>query len=331
MWQIIVGLKVSECPVVQARHINQGCKAIVKHTRNLVHTTGAHPCRILSMADILKEFGHLISLDITLGRDLVTDTPERYARIVSPTTQHSDHISFCPGNSLNIRFFIKEPMVAVPTFCNIPFIERLNHHHKTELITKFHEFRSRHIMRCADCIATHILKNKQLVPEGSNIDCCAQRSQVVVIADSLELAGLSIEEETFFGNEFHSAEAKTRLIDICKSLSVIEFRNCLIEIRSFRGPKQRRLDYEILHKRLSFACLSCKGFLCHFVSVGSIDRSLDFQGASCTAFDFSFEMNRGIGFFYMGSRDMCSPNGYMDLVGGNQVNISIEPCSRVPA
>ena len=140
------------------------------------------------MADVLKEFCDLISLDITLSRNFVTDAPDCDTRIVSPTAKHSDHISFCPCNSFYIRLFIKESVIAVLAFCNIPFIERLNHHHESELITKLYKFRSRHVVGSADCIAAHILKKEKLVSESSDIDSSSERAKIMVIADSLEFA-----------------------------------------------------------------------------------------------------------------------------------------------
>ena len=126
-------------------------------------------------------------------------------------------------------------------------------------------------MGSADSITAHVFQDEKLMSQGCYIDCGSQGAEVVVVADSLKFAWFAIEEEAFFRNEFHGAEPEASLIDICKALTVIEFGNCMVEIRILRGPKLRIVNYEILHERLSFPCLSGKDFFCCKAAVRSVD------------------------------------------------------------
>ena len=155
--QVPVGLQISESAVVESRNVNECRKSVVQHTGHLVHSAGARPGRVFAVAYILKETRHLVALRITLCRDLVAYAPKCHTRGIAPAAKHPHHIPLCPTYSGNIGLLIEETVISVLTFGNIPFIERLYHHHKAHFLTQLHQFRCRHIVGSTDGIAAHIL------------------------------------------------------------------------------------------------------------------------------------------------------------------------------
>ena len=195
------------------------------------------------MADVLEEFRHFVAFRLALGRDLVADAPHHDTRVVAVLMEHVHHVPFSP--------FIEKAVVAVGAFGYVPFVERLYHHHEAHLVTKAHKFRSRHVVGCADGIAAHILQKVELMPKGGNIDGGAERAEVMMVADALELAALTVEIESLFRYELYGADAETGLVDILKAAAVINPCDGGVESRRLRGPQLRILHNQILHKRIA--------------------------------------------------------------------------------
>ncbi len=206
--------------VVETGNVNHGGKAVLQDTSHLVHAASDRTCRVFAMADILQERGYLITFRTALGRHFIADAPHHDTGIVAILTQHVHHVTFCP--------FAEVAVIAVLAFGNVPLVERFQHHHKTHLIAKLHQLRRRHIMGSAHGIATHIFQQRKLTAQGSYIDRSPQRSEVVMIAYSLKLAMLAIQEEALIGYDFDATDAETGGIFIRQLAVGIDFGNRFI-------------------------------------------------------------------------------------------------------
>ena len=130
MRQTFISLQVTMSPIIQPRNIQHGSKSIIQDTTHLVHPAGYRTGRVFTVTYILQKLGYLITFGTTLSGNFISYAPHNHTRIITVMAKHIDHIFFCP--------FIKETMVSIRAFCNIPLIKRLKHHHETHFVTQFH-------------------------------------------------------------------------------------------------------------------------------------------------------------------------------------------------
>lgn len=187
--------------IIQSRHIEHGREAIGQHARHLIHTTRHRACRILAMTNVLQERSYLVTFRTALRRHFVSDAPHHHAGMVAILAKHVYHILLGP--------LLKEAVIAVFAFGNVPLVERFHHHHKAHLIAKFNQLRRRHVVRRTDGITSHIFQQCQLTAKSRYIDCGSQRAKVVMIAYPLELTMLAVQEETFVGHQLNAADTET--------------------------------------------------------------------------------------------------------------------------
>ena len=108
---------------------------------------------------------------------------------------HIHHITFGP--------FSEYGTIAVHTFgTEPPVIERFHHEHHTQLITQFNQFRSGHIVRCADGVGTHVLQHFNLMAKGGAVDGSTEGAKVMMVAHTFEFGVFAVEEKAFFRNVF---------------------------------------------------------------------------------------------------------------------------------
>ena len=152
------------------------------------------------MADVLQERSHLVAFGAALGGHFVADAPHHHAGVVAILAKHVHHVLLRP--------LVEEAVVTVLTLGDIPFVERLEHHHEAHLVAELHQLGRGHIVGGADGVATHVLEQRQLAAEGSHIDGSTQRTKVVMVAHALELAVLSVEEEALVSHQLDAADAE---------------------------------------------------------------------------------------------------------------------------
>ena len=188
------------CAVVEAGYVEHGGKAVTQDAGYLVHAAGDGTCGVFAMADILQERCHLVAFGAALGGHFVTNTPHHHAGVVAILAKHVHHVLLRP--------LVEEAVVTVLTLGDIPFVERLEHHHEAHLVAELHQLGRGHIVGGADGVATHVLEQRQLAAEGSHIDGSTQRTKVVMVAHALELAVLSVEEEALVGHQLDAADTE---------------------------------------------------------------------------------------------------------------------------
>ena len=100
-------------------------------------------------------------------------------------------------------------MVAILKLWRAPLVERLEHKHHTHLVASLNKLGSRHIVRCADSIAAHILQHADLSADSSLIRYRAERSEIMVVADTFKYSLHSIKEEALIRPEFYGADSES--------------------------------------------------------------------------------------------------------------------------
>ena len=73
--------------------------------------------------------------------------------------------------------------------------------------------------------------------EGCCVDGTAKRPEIMVVAYSLELPRLSVEEETFVRDDFYGPDAECGHILICLLLSDIYACDSIVQSRRFWRPQ----------------------------------------------------------------------------------------------
>ena len=222
-------------------------------------------------------------------------------------------------------------MIPVWTLGVVPFIKGLDHHHKPHLIAEAHEFRGRHIVGSPDGIATHIFQKGQLMAKSIYVDGRPQRAEVVMVADTLELAPLPIEEEAFISLELDAAYAEERFIGILTSAVHIKGGDGRIAMGRLRRPESRFFDSQFLHEWLAgkyiFDCREGNHF-----SIKIFQRSPAFDHFALRSHDGSLNMHGGGRPAHFGSRDIRPPDWHIGHLGGTyKVDIPVETGTRIPA
>ena len=158
------------------------------------------------MADVLQEAGRLDAARDALRGNLVADAPHHHTRVVAIVAEHVDHVALRPC--------VEEPVVAVLTLGDIPLVERLQHHHESQLVAEPDQFGRRHVVRSADGIAAHVLEDAQLPADGRFVHGGAERAEVVVQADAFDLPALPVQFEAAFGGHGNAPDAENRLVPV---------------------------------------------------------------------------------------------------------------------
>jgi len=122
--------------------------------------------------------------------------------------EHVDHVSLRPDYAV-AAVFVEESVVSVFAFRDVPFVEILEHHHEAHLVAEFDELLGRHVVGCADGVASHVLEHCELSAESGLVDGCSKRTEVMVQADSAELARLAVEEESLVRDDLYGSESES--------------------------------------------------------------------------------------------------------------------------
>ena len=169
-------------------------------------------------------------------------------------------ISFYQIREISLVPLIKETGIVAIRFLAAPHIETLIHHEEAHRITHVQQFRSRRIMTAADGIHTHIAKDGELAMHRILIHRCTQTAEVVVLADTIELDVLAIQEETLPGIKLHISEtcggsSGIHHLAVHHQLALHDIEIALPDV-----PKLRILHLELLHLVALTLCyhLACR-------------------------------------------------------------------------
>ena len=210
--------------VIETGNIQQCGKVITGYSIRVVHSIGYGTCRIFAVADVLQKTVAFGSVErITLLRNFVAHTPHHHRSIIAVMMHQINHILFSP--------VVPEEIIPVSHLGCFPFVETFGHDHHPHFVAGANQFRSGHIVRCADGIHSHIFHDTNLTSNGSIVYSSTERSQIVVITYTLEYRFHSIEIKSVVGFDFDGANSKSCGIFIHQFTVGIKFGDCLVECR----------------------------------------------------------------------------------------------------
>ena len=154
----------------------------------------------------------------------------------------------------------------------------------------------------------------------------------MMIAYPLEFAMFSVQIETLISDIFNVADTETGRVSIHQFIICVNFGNSLVERRTFRRPELGRIYNKVLFEWLSMINAARILFagshfsvrrknLCFYTDlcflIGIINLRLKTYGCKVLA--------------DMRSCDLCSPYRHVHFISHDQMHITIQTCSRIPA
>ena len=300
------------------------------------------------MANVLQPLGYNQSLRLPLRRHLVSDAPHDYGSVVAEMMEHVYHVSLRPYPAVS-AVLVEESVVSVLAFGDVPFVEVLAHDHESHLVAKLDQLFGRHVVRGAYRVAAHVLQHRELAADGSFIDSRSERTEVMVEADSAELALLSVEEESLVRDHLNRPETESCADLVLQVLSVpyayfrpvhvpvgVDRSACIdlclsrIKDRVLWRPQGRASDrYVLLH--LSLMYLSCVCLFSHDASLAVDDPGLyrDCRTVLHSVYLCPDPDGRMV-IAYVRGGHICSPYRYVNLRQGYVTDFSVQAGSGIP-
>ena len=179
--------------------------------------------------------GQRIGLYIApLFEHLVTNRPHENGGMVTVTENQIGEVSLVP--------LIEEAGIVVLGLLASPHVERFVHDYQSHGVTHIQQLRGRRIVRTADRVHTHSLEFHEFTMKGILVKGCTEATEVMVLADSVELEVLAIEPKAGLGVELKVAEASGRLYFIHHLATSNQLRAYLIYIWVLTRPLAGLLD-----------------------------------------------------------------------------------------
>ena len=147
----------------------------------------------------------------------------------------------------------------------------------------------------------------------------------MVVADSLELPALPVEEEALVGYQLDAAYAEAGHIFVDLASVLADGCHSIVEGGVFGAPELRFHDRDVLHE----------AEVRPFGSGGPGDRTafgVAYLGAySVSPFDGDLDVDEGLLAAYRRGGHLCAPYRNMHLVGDNDMDIPVEAGAGIPA
>lgn len=231
--------------VVETRDIHHLGEARLQGILCPIHALGHRTCGVELMAEVLQVFGNHPALIAPLLWDLVADAPHDDGGMVAVRLHECRDILVAPG--------LEEPCVAILTFRVDPHVEALRHDHHAEGVAHIHLHLRGEIVRGTDGVAAHLLQLLYLSDNSGFVHGSAERTEVMVEADTLELAAHTVEPEAMDGVSLNGPNAKAHgEIVQCFPITIRQRQFQRIEVRGLRCPPFGVLDDEATVERRTF-------------------------------------------------------------------------------
>ena len=128
-------------------------------------------------------------------------------------------------------------MIIVRVFAGRPAIKRLVHHNEAHLVAQIQQLRSRRIVARADGVDAGLAQNFQLPLQRADVDGRAERAEIVVVANAVQLDVLAVKKKSFVHGELRSADAKRRFVNIHGASVLFHRGHDDIALRLFQAPE----------------------------------------------------------------------------------------------
>ncbi len=161
----------------------------------------------------------------------VARTPRDHARMIAIAPHEGAHVAFRP--------LVEQRRVTVRFLGNRPGIGELVQHQDAHFVAQIQQFGRGRIVRSAQRVHAHGLQNLQLTLRRAPVPRRAQRAQIVVHANALQLHGLAVEQKTFVGLPTNIAHAKRRVITVENFIAAHDLRDEGITIAVVQIPAAR--------------------------------------------------------------------------------------------
>ena len=113
---------------------------------------------------------------------------------------------------------------------HLPLVERLGHHHQSQLVAEVQELRRGEVVRRANRVAAHLLQERQLPPRRVPVELRAEHPEVVMQANAADLAVNAVQEEALRRREAERPDAVAERLTADLEL---------VEMRTLRAPQLR--------------------------------------------------------------------------------------------
>ena len=165
-----------------------------------------------------REVGGVARIGVVGIVDLVADGPHDNRRMIAVAQDHVLNVAVGPLVKIGMVAGGAEaravPVVHPFPFAVGPFVERLVHDEKAELVAKVEEFGGGRIVAAPNGVGAGLLENSQAAFPDLTRDGRAESAGVFVEADALELHGLAVEPEAGVGVELDGADAEGSAIGV---------------------------------------------------------------------------------------------------------------------
>ena len=131
---------------------------------------------------------------------------------------------------------LEEAGIAVLAFGIDPHVETLGHGHHTHRVAEVHQQGGGHVVGASDGVASHLLQLADALDEGGLVLGGTERTEVMVQADTLQLAGDSIQLESLLLAHAHCAQSHLGLLDVGEHIVLVETGDEGVEIGRLGRP-----------------------------------------------------------------------------------------------
>ena len=166
--------------------------------------------------------------------DFVADAPQNDAGMIAVPAQFGAPILLVP--------VVVKQMIIVFGLAAPPAIERLVHHHHAHAVAQIQPFGGGRVVAGADGVAAHLLENRDLAPQGADIDGRAQGAQVVMVAHAVQRHALAVEQKAVGRREFNRPNAERRFIAIHQFPVLLDGSHHHVAVGRFKAPQAGLFD-----------------------------------------------------------------------------------------
>ena len=166
--------------------------------------------------------------------DLVADAPAHHAGMIAVSAHPAGHIPRLP-----LR---EKACIVIGRLRAAPHIEGLHQKQNALLIRDLQQIRGRHVMGSTDGVDSHLLQDQDLALHRIVAVRTAERPQVMVLTDTVQLQMMPVQEKSAVGRKDKAAETEIGRKTVQHPLALLKGKSDHVKSRMLGGPKLGMLD-----------------------------------------------------------------------------------------